>query len=86
MTLFNFDGETYVPALDQERLSSQFLQVKDLMSDGQWHTLTEIATAVGGSEAAVSARVRDLRKSRFGGYTVERRRATQGLFEYRLVV
>ena len=83
-----FDGETYVPALDGERLKSQLERVKALMSDGRWRTLADIRYACGGTEAAVSARLRDLRKDRWGAHTVERRRVpdADGLHEYRLIL
>ena len=79
-----FDGETYQPEYDLDRLASQFERVKLLMRDGRWRTLAEIAKLVDGSEAGVSARLRDLRKPRFGGYTVERRRVDGGLWQYRV--
>ncbi len=81
-----FDGVTYEPALDRERLSSQLERVQDLMRDGMWRTLAEISTSCGGTEASVSARLRDLRKDRFGGHTVNRRRLVGGLFDYQLVL
>lgn len=77
-----FDGKTYNPALDQNRLSNQLERVRELMLDGEWRTLSQIQAVVGGSESAVSARLRDLRKVRFGGYLVPRRRVEGGLFEY----
>ncbi len=81
-----FDGETYEPLQDRARLRGQLARVLALMTDQQWRTLAQIAAAVGGSEAAVSARLRDLRKARFGGYEVPRRRVegASGLWEYRL--
>jgi hypothetical protein len=83
-----FSGETFSQEKDGARLSSQLKRVRDLMLDGQWRTLREIQLACGGSEAGTSARLRDLRKPRFGGFCVERRRAegeNSGLWEYRLV-
>ncbi len=80
-----FDGSTIAPE-DVVRLTGQLARVKALMGDGAWRTLREIAEAVGGSEAGVSARCRDLRKRRFGAHTVERRRVAGGLFEYRIEV
>lgn len=85
----HFDGVTYDPALDKGRLMSQLKRVFDVMADGSWHTLPEIAAAAGGSEPSVSARLRDLRKPKFGSYGIERRRrveldARAGLHEYRL--
>lgn len=79
-----FDGETYEPEIDQKRLSSQLERVKALLLDGKWRGLAELAASVNGSEAGVSARIRDLRKQRFGAWTIERRRVDGGYFEYRL--
>lgn len=79
-----FDGETFTPELDAERLTTQLLKVKALMRDGQWRTLAQIAKAVGGSEAGVSARLRDLRKPRNGAMNVERERVADGLWRYRV--
>ena len=70
-----FDGESFDPALDGDRLSRQFDQVRAIMLRGAWVTVREIARELGhASEASVSARVRDLRKPRFGGYDIRRRR------------
>lgn len=80
-----FDGITYEPEHDETRLATQLARVTRLMADGQFRTLAQIARAVGGSEASVSARLRDLRKPRFGAFQVERRRVEGGLFEYRVV-
>lgn len=82
-----FDGETYVPTLDRERLKSQLQRVFALMKDGNWRTLYEIQARCGGSESAISARLRDFRKERFGNHDVDsRRRNMDGLWEYRLLV
>ena len=79
------DGDTFDAALDGSRLNTQLARVTELMRDGTWRTLAEIQRVVGGSEASVSARLRDLRKPRFGAWTVGRRRvAALGLWEYRL--
>jgi hypothetical protein len=81
-----FDGATYDKAKDGSRLRIQLQKVKHLMLDGKWRTLAEIAAFVGSPEASVSARLRDLRKNKFGAYTVERRRVPteRGLHEYRV--
>lgn len=84
-----FDGDTYSSNEDKERLSNQLNKVKELMSDGKWRTINQIKDSVGGSEAGISARLRDLRKERFGGYVVSRRRygvKSYGLWEYQLVL
>jgi len=54
------------------------------MSDGQWRTLGELSALTGDPEASISARLRDLRKPRFGGLTVERKYIRRGLFAYRV--
>lgn len=81
-----FSGSTYDRAIDGPRLSTQLEAVRDLMVDGVWRTLAQIQTAIGrGSEAAISARLRDLRKDKFGSYQVDRRRRGEtGLWEYRV--
>ena len=80
-----FDGETYEPGLDSVRLKGQLLEVYRVMSDHRWHTLEQIAFFGSGSEASISARLRDLRKDRFGHHDVERKRLAGGTFAYRLV-
>lgn len=80
----HFDGETYSPEQDGPRLHRQLNVVKAWMLERGWHTLREIADGTGEPEASVSARLRDLRKEKFGSYTVERRRRSVGLHEYRV--
>ena len=83
----DFDGETYDRERDHARLGKQLTLVRDLMLDGRWRSLTDIRWRSGvASEASISARLRDLRKRKFGGFTVERRYAGDGLWEYRLIV
>jgi hypothetical protein len=77
-----FDGVTYEQERDHERLSAMLWRVQAVMADGHWHTLGELSARTGGSEAAVSARLRDLRKPKFGGHTVKRRYVRRGLWEY----
>ena len=88
LPVFRADGATYEPEFDEHRLGAQMRRVRAVMVDGEWRTLYELATLVGAPEASVSARLRDLRKRRFGSHVVERRRRgapAHGLFEYRLV-
>jgi hypothetical protein len=61
------------------------------MSDGEWRTFKQLINeaAVQGvypSENGVSARIRDLRKPKFGGHRVDKKRISGGLYAYRLVV
>lgn len=82
-----FQGDTFDVTQDQTRLARLLDRVRALMADGHWRTLSEIQQAVGGSEASVSARLRDLRKLANGAHEVQRRRRgdpARGLFEYRV--
>jgi hypothetical protein len=80
-----FDGETFDLEFDYERLGAQMQAVYDVMEDGRWHFLAEMSEIVGAPEGSISARLRDLRKSKFGGFVVERKRmGTTGHYAYRL--
>jgi hypothetical protein len=79
------DGKTYEAKFDYDRLNRQQRIVFDLMKDGKWRTLFDISHTTGVAEASVSARLRDFRKERFGGFTVERnRRDACGTWWYQL--
>ena len=83
----SFDGATLL-GIDTPRLAGQLARVFELMRDGQYRTLTQIATVTGCLPTSASSRLRDFRKRRFGSYQVLSRRVegTQSLYEYRLVV
>jgi hypothetical protein len=68
---------------DRPRLHTQLEQVKQLMQPGAWFTLARLALKVAGSEAGVSARLRDLRKPPHN-LLIERRRVAgePNLWEY----
>ena len=78
-----FDGKTYEPS-DGPRLGTHLERVAAYMRDGQWRTLWEIARAAGCPPQSASARLRDLRKPRYGSHPVERRRVSAGVFQYRV--
>lgn len=84
-----FSGPAYDPALDHTRLKGQLLAIFNLMRDGRWRTLSEIATATREPEASVSAQLRHLRKPKYGSWKVEKRRRTyplgQGGWEYQVL-
>lgn len=79
------DGKTYDDSRDRKRLNRQALAVYDVMRDGQWRTLGQIADLADEPEASVSARLRDLRKPRFGGFTVDRMYLCDGIWQYRVL-
>lgn len=75
---------------DGARINRQLSAVSDIMHDGEWHTLPELreklkARGIQADVAGISARVRDLRKQKFGGHIVNRRHINGGLWAYQLV-
>lgn len=83
-----FDGVCYDSENDFIRLCTQHDRVKILMSDAKWRTLGEIEEITAAPQASISAILRDFRKKRFGGHTVDKRikgDKTWGLYEYKLV-
>jgi hypothetical protein len=86
---FRFDGDTFDPERDGERLSRQLAAVKEycIRRFPRWIYLAQMAADLGyppASVPALSARLRDLRKDRFGAYNVEREYVTRGLWRYRV--
>jgi hypothetical protein len=87
-----FGGETYEAERDFVRLKGQLKRTWDVMKDGKWRTLKQIANEASAlradrgrdSEAAISARLRDFRKKEFGKYEVHARNDGGGLWRYRL--
>jgi len=82
-----FGGDTFDPKLDEDRLRRQLAEVWRIMSDGQWRTLRSLSAEADAPEASVSARLRDFRKPKFGGHTVQRERIPNGngLHRYRVI-
>lgn len=81
-----FDGVDYQPELDFVRLTGQMEKIYNLMQDGNWRTLRQIATITEAPEASVSAQLRNFRKTRFGAHKVNRIRIENGLYAYQLAV
>lgn len=93
------EAQSFVLAMIGTRARSQIEVIRDVMlsaaecarsseggSDG-WLTLGEIAELTAFSETSVSAQLRNLRKPKFGGYVVEKRRRRcrgTGQWEYRV--
>lgn len=80
-----FDGVTARKA-DEPRMNAQLQRVFNAMGMGRWRRPQELEEATGDNWSSVNARLRDLRKPKFGGWIVDRRRVPgqKGLFEYRL--
>jgi hypothetical protein len=82
-----FNGPVYNPEFDRTRLTGQLERVYNLMIDGRWRTLDEIAIATGDPHASISAQLRNLRKNRFGSHQLDKRPRgdrSNGLWEYKL--
>lgn len=77
-------GVTFLAERDEDRLNRQARDVWRAMADGKWHSLAELEEATGHPQASVSARLRDFRKPKFGGHTVERMHLAHGVWLYRL--
>jgi hypothetical protein len=82
----HFDGATYNPSLDHIRLTGQLKRVYDVMSDGCWRSLQVLAYKAQAPEGSCSARLRDLRKDKFGAFQVDKKRLNDGLWLYQLIV
>ena len=81
-----FDGVTFNPAFDHTRLTKQLGRVYNVLKYGRWYTLRELSVLANGPEASIGAGLRDLRKDKFGGHTVDRKRGLYGLWYYKLQV
>lgn len=74
-------GSDYKPERDRARLTGQLEKIYELMKDGKWRTLEEVAKKTGAPSPSVSAQMRTLRKEPFY-MTVEKRHVGGGLYEY----
>ena len=81
-----FDGATIDHERDHARLVSQYDKVFRAMRDGHWRTPAEIERLTGYSWASISARLRDMRKEKFGGHKINREYVGNGLYMYQLIV
>jgi hypothetical protein len=85
----HFQGSDYVAKYDHARLTGALKRIFDLMSDGKYRTLSEIAHATGTPEGSVGAQLRNLKKAPFGSHGVPKRirgNRSGGLWEYKLIV
>jgi hypothetical protein len=77
------------PKADHDRALIQLGAVKNLMADGKWRSIPEVAAELRAPDTsipAIGARVRDLRKAVNGGHTVDKRQRRPGYWEYQLVL
>lgn len=84
-----FNGPSYDPEFDDERLRKQIKRVFDCMKDGKFRTVRQISAITKDPENSIQAQLRHLRKARFGGYTVNKQikgERKDGLWEYQLLL
>lgn len=82
-------GPAYDSVLDGERIRRQMQTIKEYMLQEEWKTLQEMENMLHYPQASISAELRHLRKVRFGGYAVDKRRrqcAVGKVWEYRVRV
>ena len=89
-----FRGDTYVPRLDERRLTRQIERIRDYMlaQRGAYRTLQEIRIATGAGEASASAQLRNLESPKQNpwhlSYRKDRRRRGDpngGCWEYQIL-
>lgn len=72
-----------------DEFTLQRKEVFSVMKDGHWRTLMQLDYLLGHKflTTSISARLRDFRKTQYGGYQVERRAMGDSTrtFEYRLL-
>ena len=89
MTVLKHDGFDLTRD-DHADLTIQLVKIRHLMlASGGWWTLEEVWHETGIPETSVSARLRDLRKPKFGAFTVQKHLRRWGgakrLWEYHVV-
>jgi DNA-directed RNA polymerase specialized sigma24 family protein len=73
----SFDGITFDPEQDAERLGEQMCRVLTVCLDDNWHTLSELSEKTGDPESSISARLRDVRK-KWGKAAMQSKRLKEG--------
>ena len=79
-----FDGDDYQHDRDFDRLKGQILDIYQVIRNGHWYTLSGLAKITKHPEASISAQLRNLRKPKFGGYTILSEHIGHGLYKYKL--
>jgi hypothetical protein len=55
-----------------------------IQADREWRTLEQLALVTGITAYSIGSQLRNLRKPRYGGHVIEKRRLNDGNYEYRL--
>lgn len=60
-------------------------RISAILRDGRWHNARNLARRLRLSTAGVTARLRDMRKTEFGGHIIAVRRPERpGVYDYRM--
>lgn len=88
-------GPAFNEKLDGARLQTQLEVIAEVMlaafNRGEWLSLAQVEERTGYPSASISAQLRHLRKKKFGGHKVEKRRRVRanggagGTWEYMLI-
>lgn len=79
------DGPFLKDPEDHVRLGRQLLRVLGVLQSGEWLTLRQLSQLAEAPEASCSARLRDLRKEKFGAHEIDHKRIAN-TWHYRLKV
>lgn len=85
-TVLNFVGSDYIEDRDGQRLTNQHYKVFNLMKDGMYRTLPQIADIIKEPPASISAQLRHFRKKSFGSHIVNKKYEGNGLYSYQLIL
>jgi len=83
---WKFDGHDYDHGRDCIRLTGQLERVFECLSDGEYKTFDDIRVVTGDPVTSISAQIRNLRKDKFGGHTIDRMHCGNGLYKYRMTI
>jgi hypothetical protein len=78
-----FDSGIVLTEKEQNGLTDQLDNIFNVLSDGLWHTVAEVAGIFGYQHTSVDAQFRNLRKEKFGGWNVARKKIG-GVSHYRI--
>ena len=73
---------------DFRRMDTQRSRLEWILTNhpGKWWTLRELGHMAVASETGISARLRDMRKDKYGGYDIQAENTGKGLWRYRIAV
>jgi hypothetical protein len=75
-----FDSGVELTKADHQRLGAQIQRVLSVLSDGGWYSVPDLQDCIWAQfrvrdpEPSLSAQIRNLKKSKHGGHTIERKR------------